>query len=613
MLTFALAAGPGIPERVLAALGDPCPSDLPFRASDHILWSNPAGTVVFAGWQDDVDMGMGSRWHRRPDGLTAFTGHVWPRSGVWREGEPWSSQLASYLHRHPLSGGTDGLLGVFTAVALDADGRGTVAGDALGTSVRYKAETEGVTILSSRASLAARLASRGTPRRDVLGVGWLAYAGYPIGPRTGYEGVAVVPLGVHADVTGAGVAFRQAPPPWRALLAGERHALLDEVYSDIVTSIRAALSYPVGRKVAELTGGKDSRLILAVLLAEGLADRFEYRTLGSPTIPDVVIAKRLADRFGLRHEVGLDPDAQQRAASRNVRLALEHPDSSARKRVLRLNVGASGGMRVAWQAQSSAPPCGDRVALCGLYGEALSTNYPGTTRLRNHAELRQTLLVNMKLGAAGILTPDALERYRRDLEAIAYERFTYDDAPQDVSEGLFLRHRMPRWFGATQEVDEANRVFPLHSPVAVRLAFSLGVRDRHLQWIPRELYRRAFPELADQHSTSGDWPTVAAPDRVREPRKRPKLRPAATSSSSPPPPLVGLEARRRNESADVEVMRRYLLDEPSNPVFDILDRTAVEGAVAGFDGLPEPSKQQLYGALSAAIWRGGHEITLSPA
>jgi hypothetical protein len=57
-------------------------------------------------------------------------------------------------------------------------------------------------------------------------------------------------------------------------------------------------------------------------------------------------------------------------------------------------------------------------------------------------------------------------------------------------------------------------------------------------------------------------------------------------------------------------MRRFLLDEPSNPVFDLLDRTRVEAAVTDFDGLTEPSKKQLYGALTAAIWLGGHEITL---
>jgi hypothetical protein len=70
------------------------------------------------------------------------------------------------------------------------------------------------------------------------------------------------------------------------------------------------------------------------------------------------------------------------------------------------------------------------------------------------------------------------------------------------------------------------------------------------------------------------------------------------------------DRRRRSEGDDVEVMRRFLLDEPSNPVFDLIDRTRVEAAVTDFDGLAEPSKRQLYGALTAAIWLGGHEITL---
>ena len=268
-------------------------------------------------------------------------------------------------------------------------------------------------------------------------------------------------------------------------------------------------------------------------------------------------------------------------------------------------------MRNAWELEAAKPPCGDRVALNGTYGEAFSSNYLQTNRHRTHADLRMALLVHMKWGAAGILKPEALEHYREELMAAAYEGCSYEDAPQDVIDSMYLRHKARRWFGATQETDENNHVLPLHSPFGVRLGFALGARQRRRQWIYRELYQRSCPALADMPFTSKPWPEVEVPDRRPEPKKPPKLDPIpAPSAPSSPARTAVAERRRMSEDADVDVMRRFLLDEPSNPVFDLLDRSRVEHAVSGFTSLSEPSKKQLYGALTAAIWLGRHEITM---
>lgn len=622
LLTFALAAGRAIPESVLAALDDPQPAELPFRASEHICWSNPAGTVIFAGWQDDVDLGVGSRWCESPAGLTAFTGHVWPRANLWSGNEPWSTQLARFLRANPLRDGTRKLLGIFTAISLDNDGRGTIAPDGLSTSLLYRSAVRGTTILSSRAKLAARLASDGPPARDVLGTGWLAYSGYPIGTRTGFEGVDVVPFGVRAEISPTGVTYRQVTPPWAAAVSGDPRSLLDDLHSDIATSIRAALAYPVSNRIMELTGGKDSRVVLAVLLAEGLADQFEYRTLGSKNLADVDIASDLATRFGLSHEAGRDHGLARRSAARGKRLAARFPDDTWRERALRLNVGLTSGMRLAWQVPSAAPPTGDRVTLGGNCGEALTTNYPQTTALRNHAELHHVLVATWGHGTAKLLRRDALEHYRAEAVAAAYDGFGSVDAPQDLIDAMYIRHRLRRWFGATQEVDERNHVFPLHSQRGVELAFAIGARDRHRLWTYRELFERTIPSLADQTFASWGWPDQSVPARRRDTTSQQLRRVLAARVSNSrlrqrfvqptPPATVGQESRENNATLDREIMRRYLLDDPSNRVFEIVDRRAVETAINDFPRMRKNSKDQLCGAMSAAIWLGGHEIDQVP-
>jgi hypothetical protein len=73
---------------------------------------------------------------------------------------------------------------------------------------------------------------------------------------------------------------------------------------------------------------------------------------------------------------------------------------------------------------------------------------------------------------------------------------------------------------------------------------------------------------------------------------------------------AGRDRRALVEADDVEVMRRFLRYDPSNPVFEIIDPVATGAALDGFEHLPQRSKVQLYGALTAAIWLGGHEIAL---
>ena len=295
---------------------------------------------------------------------------------------------------------------------------------------------------------------------------------------------------------------------------------------------------------------------------------------------------------------------------RAIRLAEAYPDLSLRERQLRLNVGSWDGMRNAWEMEAAVPPLGDRVALNGVYGEALHTAYQQTNWHRTHADLRQALLVHFKWGSAGILKPEALDHYRKEVMAAAYEGCSPEDAPQDVLDSMSLRHKARRWFAATLETDENNHVLPLHSPFGVRLAFALGTRDRRRQWIYRELYRRTCPELADMPFTSRPWSDVDVPDRLPEPKLTAELSVSPEPSESKPVDTATRRRRQRFEHEDVEVIRHHLLDDPSNPVFDLLDRVRVEGAVADFDHLPEPSKTQLYGALTAAVWLGHNEITM---
>jgi asparagine synthetase B (glutamine-hydrolysing) len=644
MFSYALAvARPGrvLPPSVLSVLRDQSPAELRFQPAEHVLWSSPTGSVVFGGWQHAVDAtGSGGHVHRSESGVTAFTGYAWPRRGSWRPDGSWAAQLSTYLRRHPLTEGTDELLGLFTVISLDSAGHGVVASDPLGLSLIYWGENRDFAVLSSRAHLAARiLTGRTDPPRDPLGASWLAFTGsFVVGSKTGFDGVEVVPAEsfVEIDAEHGARIRRTGRRPWRFAGRPDRTApeLISELRDDIATSIRAARAMPVCRHIAELTGGKDSRLVLAVLLEEGLAGEFDFRTFGTPDLPDVTVAKQIAATFGLQHQVGPDDEERARRQAQVAAMdALREGSTSDHEILQRVHVGSWSGMRSVGNSKAGGAPHGDRVVVSGLCGEALRTNYPGTAKLTSVDQLDRLITVYWPFGVAGILRPDAREYYERELRRVMFEHYTEGDAPQDLVDAFYIRNRLRRWFGTSQEMDEQNLVCPLYSPFGIRTAFAIGPEERHAGRIHFEIVERANARLARLPFDRGGWSEhvlaapadaetnrpvgqpnqpLAAPRQTRRGisgvRRRRSDPEAPTSASRERRDLVFVRQRKR-EPMLVEIMRRYFSD-ASNPVFDVMDRTAVIRALDDFGELPAPAKTQMYGALTAAMWIGHHEIIL---
>jgi hypothetical protein len=637
MLTYALvvaSAGRRIPPSVVSRLRDPAERAVPFVARRHVTWSDESETVWFGGWQSTgEDDPIGGRWHCEDGTLTAFTGHAWPRVGPWRGDRPWAAQLAEHLRSSPLPQATDGLLGVFTALSIDARGCGVIAGDALGLSLVFRAHHPDFTVLSSRASLAAvALAAGGgdpRPRRDLETMGFLAYAGRSMTLGTGYSDVEVLPVGatILIDPRRGTSVERGNGRPWRFASRARLRPddWVDELRADIVTSLRSALSVPVPHHVLNVTGGKDSRMILAAIVDQGLTADFEYQTWGSDDLPDVVVARQIADELGLAHAVNVRAPAEvQWRAERDTALAATgHLEHGEREAMIKLTVGSHLGVLNAIDPQVSSPPHGDRVVLSGLTGELLRANYPPALRLRSLAEIERFLFSGLRFGAAGLLRPEVRSHYDDVLWGMVFDDFSPSDPPQDVVQGFFLRQWLRHWFAAGQEVDELNRVFPLYSPFGARAAFELGPSVRHAEWLHHEVIRAASPRLAELPFAKSGWPAAARPTSPRRARLRPRARVPSRGPTRAPAPFgastpavtdrtAKRDLRAANEHADLDLMRRFLVEEGASPLQELLDPKAVALAVERFDELNGRAKLQLYGALTAAIWLADEELTYHP-
>jgi hypothetical protein len=618
MLTYALAvakAGREIPAEALAVLRDGSPPELPFEAQRHLFWTDASGHLAFAGWQDLADEpGVGCRWHQTERRLVAFTGFTWPRGTGWRDDRSWAAQLAEHLSAHPPDQGTDRLLGVFTAIVLDRNGPSVVAPDPLGVSLIHRAEEERFSVLSSRASLAARLLTAhrtDPPPRDAIGACWLAYSPYPVGLRTGFEGVEVLPTGAWAEIAPErGMSVREpSTAPWYApeYAHGNRGAMIDMLRADVTCSVRAALAIPDRAHLANLTGGKDSRLVLAVMLDEGVAHEFEFRTWGRPDLADVVVAKQIAERFGLRHAV----NARDPRPGEPPRTEAAESAEGNRELTIRRKVGSWSGTRNVREPGIALPPRTDRVLLSGIGGEVLRTNFPGSGRLLSMDELERFAQDGLGFGSAGILKPEARDYYDREVRRSLLDGFAYGDQPQDAVDAFYVRSRLRRWFGTIQEADEAARVFPLYSTAGIRAAFAIGASDRQAEWLHFTLMRQACDALVWMPFDKGGWDPRLLSERMEN--DVPATGPRTGGVAGGQPRTAARDRLTRLQAVDLAIIRRYLLDDPANPVFEVVDREAALEAVSRLRELPHGAAAQVYGALTAAIWLGRRELDASAA
>ena len=131
-----------------------------------------------------------------------------------------------------------------------------------------------------------------------------------------------------AELVDGSLQLRQYAPPLEQ--TGPAPSL-DDAVDEMATILRSWQSRYLEEHpdtVLQLTGGHDSRILLGAIPPEQRSG-LRALTLGDETHPDVVIAARLADRYGLRHEVHrLDEFLQTPAEAHELAL-----DRSARPRV----------------------------------------------------------------------------------------------------------------------------------------------------------------------------------------------------------------------------------------------------------------------------------------
>jgi hypothetical protein len=433
---------------------------------------------------------------------------------------------------------------------------------------------------------------------DLLGAATHVAVGWPAGDRTLVTDVRVVPPASTwswsaGEVTpvrsGAGDRFALYRP--EQALAGDVRALRRDM---------ADACARVGRQFdhlrSGLTGGRDSRVLLAVLRERGLD--VEYFVEGDPASDEVSLSRHLAAVAGVPHRVVDKPP----------RTVVARWGDAADRLVRRTD-----GMVSLWQVADVVPvvtvPDGSLATYWGVGGEigrGTKTNGRWYVMPKSIGTVTSHLTRLMLWGKAALLTPECRRVACRSIADFVDDAVAHAVALHDVPiayQGLEQQRRA----SGTKSRERPPPQY-LYTPFVtrpfVRASVALPPQRRYAEHLHHELVRPdddlfRHPFISEPWRVQTPWLVLAQ----RGWRKR------VAPWFSHEPPIVPTHRQREVLTARLPELRTRCLDDSSSAVWQLVDRDAFAGAKASDATRTERLDHVIYLAATVQAW----ELTIRRA
>lgn len=535
MIHFVIATGPANTATALAPILGPAVERT--RVFDGVLteWAGERGTWA-AACISRPDPVLAQRIARSAEGLAIIGGAPLARHGG--QASLADRLLASYQASGPKAV-EDHLAGAFNVVLVD-DAHGLAAlRDVCGAYPLYVHEGTDAVVFSNRSSTVAAVGC--STGREVRALGWVIGRDNLFGPELPQEGVHLVPTGLDAAVAPgtARMALTRSPEwIWPDPDSEGRVSLTSTEWDDITDDLVAAarlIDQVEGPVNLALTGGRDSRLTLALASAAGLNDKVSVFTKGGPYQPEMALARQVADTAKFNH-VGPDgynpPPAVTCDAAAVNRLATPRGESPEWGRLRRQAFRYEGIVGAFNDRSGWAKP--EEVVIEGFLGEL----YSGRHEPQFHAPHPISVAAyrdmfadfHLPFGRHDVMRPE--EHARQVTWFHEWVDAHLAEVRLDVlPERCYLDARIGHWVGPMVQSAPFVTLFPLVSSHAARTVLSLHRQHRTGDQLHLEVIRRTAPDLVDIPLFDDSWgprstapwppPTAALPDRTGRGRVAP--------------------------------------------------------------------------------------------
>lgn len=365
----------------------------------------------------------------------------------------------------------------------------------------------GEAVLANRAGLVATVLDDWTA--DPAGLRWLVAIGYRVGTATAYRAVTQLVQEHRIGLGPRGTTVAAIADPvirfdGRRGFSGALDPLLDEGIAQAQAAIGLGIAAD-GPIDLPITGGKDSRVILALCLAAGLRDRLRLFTRGYDGHPDVVAGAGIAAALGLPHRREA-PHGSDEAA---------HWSRDRFFDRLMAQTWQTDGMVGGWDL-ILGERLGTGTLITGHMGEVLKAY---SKKPLPPGPLDPVAMVRLQapFDPMGLLRPDARAAMTAQLSAQMDAARAAGAAEADLPDIFYYRNRLPNWLGAIRAIKSFERqpVVPLGAPALLRLAFRLTPEERKRELLHYEIIRRCAPALLAPPFAMQSWDPALSEDMVR--------------------------------------------------------------------------------------------------
>jgi hypothetical protein len=537
VIFFVVAAGtPSGVARVLPSLGAAL-ARTRLVAGEQVQHVGAAGTWALAAISEP-DPVCATRLASDADAMVVVNGPVLAADGN-------QSDLAHNVLRAYRSGGSravaDRLDGTYNFVGV-APGIGLCGfGDWSGLTPLYWHAASDVVLLSNRSLTIEHVI--GPAGWDEHALGWVLAHVNLVGDLLPATDVRYVPPGrqLRADWSAANARTERSPTwiwPETAEDAGRDNltaAEWDDVTESLVEYMRRIGTL---QQVLDLglTGGKDSRLCLALAKAAGLGDAVTTVTTGHT---ENAVARAVAGAAGVPHYDGRDARLSHTPAARASAPQATGADTTAWDR-LQHNIGRYEGIVCAWSAlQNAIAP--SPLSLKGFGGEFFRRGNDKAFWQRNVGGMDTAFVeYHRARDVLGVVPPP--EALRQDEWLAEWVDGNTAEIRFDLlPEKFYVDFRLGHWSGPNlQCAPQRVMVNPLALRAAAIKNTELSVRARNVERFHFEVMQRAAPELVALPFYKDAW----SPEVV------------ATSSIDPPSASIPVKAPAPADARPVPLARR---------------------------------------------------------
>ncbi|SFV26459.1 tetratricopeptide repeat protein [Hyphomicrobium facile] len=484
---------------------------------------------------------------------------------AWRSGSASNIDLSQGF-RSSVGWKTNGnrALGEYLDIEINEYGTGQISRNKSGIYGLYKTVTpSGLTLFSNRSTFCA-FCARSSTRFDLdqqymaasMGVGWSMFS------NSLFQSVTPIRPGEEPIFGDGNISYRQPDPEpfnnkeMRELWLRNPDSFWDSALEDLRSMFDQFFGVDGEPLIPflSLSGGKDSRLIIALLLQRDGFRKVPIRTSGSPYHGDVIVASMICEKFDLKHLVS------------DVVFSDFEIGSSLREHLFVSEGRCAPHVPL---RRVSKPPSGIH-----LYGHELGMRepFPVQDDFSPDGVLRAATKALGGFDIAGILTDDAVAEVRRLAREQIKSLHERTANPENVGWRFYIENRLLHYVVQLKQQGEflSHVPFPLMSDRVGEMSYVIGI-DARLEERPHyELMRRLEPWLVyGCPLNSQTWPA-----KLKSKEREHLFASPTPMHSSTLAPSSGMYAAADRSRA---ILKEFALDN-AHKLAAIVDRSKISAA-----------------------------------